>query len=67
MPNLPPEGYRFATKKDDIHKLNAAGVLRELCTCGHTDLEHNDLQGQGSCRHCHCKKFTWLAYIINTT
>lgn len=46
-------------------KLN---IKDELCRCGHLKSEHQDLytisHGDGPCRECACKKYTWAAFVF---
>jgi hypothetical protein len=45
-------------------------VIDEMCYCGHTRSQHNDLyagipgaDGKGNCKECECARFTWKEFI----
>lgn len=63
------EMYQYA---DITNQLEMGKAVVEMCTCGHSQLYHNDevhtlgdsrvnVPGHGSCAMCDCKKYTWTS------
>jgi hypothetical protein len=47
---------------------NGKKVIDEKCSCGHKASEHNSFLtfGQGSCKKCGCRQFTWNGWIYES-